>query len=298
MAIRIDMLRAFRVVAEKGALAEAAAAMGRTPSALSMTLSQLEAHLDGPLFEGDRKNRLTKLGKLVLEQAIRATDGFDASLQAIERLNASIAGTVRIAAVPSVSVSLLPNVIADFHLSHPDVRIEVSDLDTSAVQRRIRQDEADIGLITAKSSDTGDGVLVWRDDLGIACQKGGRIDQAINGGAGQSWALLQLEPLIGNPLCALLPEGGAFAADQGATLFARNTTTLIAFVRQGLGATVLPQAALSHVGEDIRFVATKDPKVTRDVRMICAAERSLAPAAQAFWERLAERAGSGVKALR
>ncbi|MBT6300032.1 MAG: LysR family transcriptional regulator, partial [Rhodobacteraceae bacterium] len=40
MAIKIDMLRCFQAVANHGSLAAAATVLGRTPSAISMTLKQ------------------------------------------------------------------------------------------------------------------------------------------------------------------------------------------------------------------------------------------------------------------
>ncbi|MEL6121714.1 MAG: LysR family transcriptional regulator, partial [Pseudomonadota bacterium] len=42
MAIKIEMLRCFRAVADSGSLADAAEILGRTPSAISMMLRQFE----------------------------------------------------------------------------------------------------------------------------------------------------------------------------------------------------------------------------------------------------------------
>ena len=120
MAIKLEMLRVFRTVAEHGTLNGAATALGRTPSALSMMLTQLEDHISAPLFETARKNRLTPLGQLVLEESSRATDAFSRSLDAIGRHAMSVAGTVRIATVPSATVTLLPDVIAAFRKLRPE----------------------------------------------------------------------------------------------------------------------------------------------------------------------------------
>ena len=68
MAIKLEMMRCFRAVAERGTLAEAAEALGRTPSAVSMTLSQFEREVGGALFEGAGKGRLTPLGRMVLDE--------------------------------------------------------------------------------------------------------------------------------------------------------------------------------------------------------------------------------------
>ncbi|MFC2968517.1 LysR family transcriptional regulator [Acidimangrovimonas pyrenivorans] len=288
MAIKLEMLRVFRVVADRGALAEAAAILGRTPSAVSMTLAQLEADIGAPLFETERKNRLTKLGELVLAEAVRATDVFDSSTETIRRLTASVAGTVRVAAVPSVAATLLPGAIVQFRQSHPEVRLEISDVDSASVRRRVRLDEADIGILTAAADDPGDGVAVAQDALGIVYREGGRIDRALaEGEARPGWSLLGLEPLIANPLCALVADRHVAERRDACTLQARNTTALLSFVREGLGATILPEGVASILGGGLGFVRPADPTVRRALRMICNPGRKLGPAAQDFWNALA-----------
>ncbi|WP_435258477.1 LysR family transcriptional regulator [Thioclava sp. FR2] len=283
MAIKLEMLRAFRVVAEKGALADAAATLGRTPSALSMMLSQFEAHLSGPLFEGERKNRLSKLGEAVLEEAIRVTDVYDTGLEAIRRLDSSIAGTVRVAAVPSVTTSLLPRVIAAFRKQRPEVRLEISDLDSAAVRRRVRTDEADIGILSVHGDEVEEGVTLWRDRLGIAFADQGPTDQLVRQKQKPSWLMLQAEPLIVNPLCDLVPLDAARSEMASSNLTAHNTTALLAFVREGLGVTILPERALGVSSERVQIVVPEDPFVYRTIRMIENRDRKMPPAVREFW---------------
>ena len=45
MTIKIEMLRYFAMVAQRGSLSDAADALGRTPSAVSMMLKQFEDHV-------------------------------------------------------------------------------------------------------------------------------------------------------------------------------------------------------------------------------------------------------------
>ena len=58
MSIGLSQLRVFEAVAKSGSLKDAAAQLGRTISAVSMTLKQLEAEVGAKLFEADRKKRL------------------------------------------------------------------------------------------------------------------------------------------------------------------------------------------------------------------------------------------------
>ncbi|WP_420857728.1 LysR family transcriptional regulator [Marivivens marinus] len=283
MSIKLEMLRAFRAVAEQGSLAGAAGRLGRTPSAISMTLSQLEAEVGAPLFETDRKNRLTKVGSLVLEEAVRTTDVFDASRMTIQRLSASIAGTVRIAAVPSAIATILPNAIAHFQKTRPNVRLEISDLDSASVRRRIRLDEADIGILTASDDAQDRGIEIETDPLGILFRVGGQIDRAVQSIGELSWNLLGNEPLISNPLCDLVDHPTVRQLRNACNLEARNTTALISFVREGLGATILPQSVRAILPEGLYLICPDDPVALRTLRMISNPDRRLAPAAQEFW---------------
>ena len=283
MTITLGMLRTFRAVADQGALAGAATRLGRTPSALSMTLAQFEAEIGAPLFETDRKNRLTPLGLMVLEECQRATDAFDRATDAIRRHAASGAGLVRIAAVPSATVTLLPEAVARFRKGHPEVRLEISDVDSASVLRRIKLDEADIGILSAGAGDRSGGAVILRDELGIVCSATGPIAARRQV---PSWDLLSLEPLIANPLCDLVDHDTVRALLREGQLEARNTTALLSFVRSGLGATILPASAIEDRAEGIAFLVPGDPPAFRELRKIRPESRRLSPAGEAFWETL------------
>ncbi len=284
MAITLGMLRVFRTVADQGSLAAAASVLGRTPSALSMTLAQFEEEIGAPLFETDRKNRLTPLGLMVLDESQRATDAFDRCTDAIRRHVQSGAGLVRIAAVPSATVTLLPEAVARFRRVHPDVRLEISDVDSAAVLRRIKREEADIGIVSAGAADPSGGAVILRDELGIACSEAGPI--ATHPQATRSWDLLRLEPLIANPLCRFVDNETVQALLRAGNLEARNTTALLSFVRSGLGATILPASALEDRSEGIAFIIPSDPPAFRELRKIRSETRRLSPIGQAFWDAL------------
>lgn len=283
MSIKLDMLRVFKVAAEEGSLARASAVLGRTPSAVSMMLAQLQDNVGAELFETDRKNRLTPLGALVLEEAGRAIDAFDRSAASIRRHAKSTAGLVRIAAVPSATIDLLPGVIARFSHQRPDVRLEISDVDTATVRRLVKLDEADIGILSAPSGDRQIGEMIRRDTLGIVCRADGPISRTLATSVVPSWDLLKLEPLIENPLCHLVFSPVLSSLLPLCNLEARNTTALLAFVRSGMGATVLPESAIGHSPEQLEFVAPRDPESWRELRKIHSTDRHLSPAAQAFW---------------
>lgn len=285
--MKLEMLRVFRTVAEAGTLAAAAKELNRTPSAISMTVAQLAEDIGAPLFETDRKNRLTPLGQLVLDESRRATDVFDKSAQAIRRHAISTAGILRVAAVPSATVSLLPDVIEIFRRTHPDVRIEISDVDTPAVRRRVQRDEADIGIVSARPGETSEGELILCDDLGIVCLEGGAVHRAhLSAGGSSGWSLLAREPLIANPLCRLVDDPLINTLMASSTLEARNTTAILSFVRRGFGASILPFEAVKSQPDGIEFFAPSSPISRRELRKIRQENDRQSVAADAFWSLL------------
>ena len=287
MSIKLEMLRTFSVVAQKGTLSGAARVLGRTPSAVSMVLTQLEDHVGAPLFETDRKSRLTPLGQLILEESQRATDVFDKSIDAIRRHAISSVGIVRIAAVPSATVALLPKVIDRYRTTHPDVRIEISDVDTAAVRRRVQRDEADIGILSARPGDPPEGEAILRDDLGIVCVEGGPVHRAHLAAEGRSdWNLLTHEPLIANPLCNLVDDPLVRTLLDGSRLEARNTTAILSFVRRGLGASILPFDAVRSQPAGVEFFVPSTRLSQRELRKIRQDKDRTGPLIMDFWSLL------------
>lgn len=86
MAIKIGMLRCFTMVATYDSLSEAADALGRIPSAVSMMLKQFEEHVGSALFETARKSRLTPIGELILNEARRVVAHFENAVSVFEGL--------------------------------------------------------------------------------------------------------------------------------------------------------------------------------------------------------------------
>ena len=185
---------------------------------------------------------------------------FDRSAEAIRHHARSTAGIVRIAAVPSATVSLLPFVIRKFRKLLPNVRIEIGDVDSAAVRRRVQRDEADIGILSVRPGHTSEGELILRDDLGIVCAEQGPIHQAhLSVGGRSNWSLITLEPLIANPLCSFVDDPIVVRLLSNSTLEARNTTAILSFVRNGLGVSILPFDAVKNQPDGVEFFVPSNP---------------------------------------
>jgi DNA-binding transcriptional LysR family regulator len=283
MAIKLEALRCLVTVARHGNLSGAADALGRTPSAVSMMLSQLEQHIGAPLFQSDRKSRLTPLGLMTLEEAERAVSIYEQSVAAIERHSRSTAGTVRIAAVPSVSMTLLPHAIAKYRKTRPHVGLELWDVDSAAVFRRLELGAADIGLASGTVPPSLDAIELTTDPLGIICHAQGPI--ALAPGP-TTWSSLALETFIDNGLCMLVEEPDVRDMLKASPLTALNTTTLLSFIRAGFGATILPERALPPERGPLRYIQPEGIVYQRRILLVQQRDARSSPATRAFKDLL------------
>ncbi|KZL02618.1 HTH-type transcriptional regulator CynR [Pseudovibrio sp. W74] len=281
MQIKIEMLRCFVAVARTGNLSDAAEVLGRTPSALSMMLKQLEENLGQSLFETDRKNRLSALGSFVLEQAERELYQFDGMVQDIVNFAKAKSGKVRLAAVPSVASTIMPEVIARFLSMRPDVHIELRDMDSASILRELEKDRIDLGIASTQGHATSFHTqTLFSDRFGILCHRSSGLLQK---GQGLNWEDLREERLIANNLSQSIQVPACQRLHAEAGLKVHNITSLIAMVRSQIGITILPDTTTQMLNTDeINFIPLPDTSIQREIQIIRKSETPPSPAAQAL----------------
>ncbi|PSL15100.1 LysR family transcriptional regulator [Shimia abyssi] len=279
MALKIEMLRGFVAVARNGNLSDAAEQLGRTPSAVSMMLKQLELHLGEPLFETDRKNKLTVLGQFVLEQAEQEIAHFDTTVRAIESYAGAEVGHVRIATVPSVAGTIMPRVFSRNINSYDGVRIELRDMDSKSILHELSQGRIDIGIATIGQNSSGlDSRLLLTDRFGVVCSS---AHELANHRDLVTWAELANARLIMNGLSEGIGSTESLALHAGAGLSAYNLTSIFGMVRANIGVTILPEMAVQAGGQaDLVFRPLADEVATRQIHLVRKADSALSPAAR------------------
>ncbi|MEX5553424.1 LysR substrate-binding domain-containing protein [Pseudomonas pergaminensis] len=127
MKARSDELQIFVSVIECGSISAAAEQVGQTPSAVSRTLSRLEAKLDTTLINRTtRRMDLTEEGKYFFEQAKVILAQMDELEERLSSRQKKPAGRLRInAAVPFMLHGIVPY-IAEFRGLYPDIQLELN----------------------------------------------------------------------------------------------------------------------------------------------------------------------------
>lgn len=130
MKARSDELQIFVCVIECGSISAAAEQVGQTPSAVSRTLSRLEAKLDTTLINRTtRRMDLTEEGKYFFEQAKGILDQMDELEERLSSRQKNPAGRLRInAASPFMLHAIVPH-IEEFRRLYPDIQLELNSND-------------------------------------------------------------------------------------------------------------------------------------------------------------------------
>ncbi|NDW53624.1 LysR family transcriptional regulator [Aliiroseovarius sp. PrR006] len=287
MALKIEMLRGFATVARRGNLSDAAQTLGRTPSAVSMMLKQLETHLGEPLFETDRKSKLTALGTFVLEQAERELQQFDNTVKAIEGFAKATHGHVRIATVPSVAGTIIPQVFSRHINDYGNVDIELRDMDSSSILHELSRDRIDIGIATMGQQSVGlNSQHLLSDTFGVICAPSHALAQDTGP---LTWDALTNERLIANSLSAGIRAEASIQLHEKALLSAHNLTSIMAMVQASIGITILPEMAVrASNSAGLIFRPLAEPHAKREIHLLRRADSTQSPAARLLERHIRE----------
>lgn len=279
MNIKLDLLRSFITVAECGNLQEASEKLSRTPSAISMSLKQLNEQLGADLFETDRKSSLTPIGRFVLEEGSRALTDFDESMKTIQRYTQGEMGAVRIATVPSVATRLLPAVVRQFREVAPNVRLELRDTDSEMVAAAVRNGSVDCGIASLSlAANDLTCELLLEEPFGLVCRPDHPLAQSKKP---LRWKSLEAASFISNGLCAQIRDSEFDRVNNSTTVKIHNIATLLSFIEQNMGVTLLPRLAVPEE-KDFVFLTLADKSAVRQLYFLQQRHHRLSPAALAF----------------
>ncbi|BBP74648.1 LysR family transcriptional regulator [Pseudomonas gingeri NCPPB 3146 = LMG 5327] len=130
MKARSDELQIFVSVIECGSISAAAEQVGQTPSAVSRSLSRLEAKLDTTLINRTtRRMDLTEEGKFFFERAKQILEQMDELEERLSLRQQTPAGRLRINAASPFMLHAVVPYIAEFRSLYPDIQLELNSND-------------------------------------------------------------------------------------------------------------------------------------------------------------------------
>mgnify|MGYP001194423289 CR=1 FL=1 len=262
-------LRAFRVfvaVAETGGIKPAAERLGRTPSAVSMTLKALEEELGAPLFQQERKTQLTTFGLLVLDEAREVIAHHASTCATLKSFARNQTGRCDVGSVTSVALAFLPRAVRRLRQRLPDFGVQIRQMESQGAPNAILEGTLDIAF-AARLNLPEDVVFepLFSDALDVVCAADdplARIEGPV------SWEAIGDRPFIYNDSFHSVhtPELNAIA--ERASMRVSSVFGLMAAIREGLGVSVLPRLCKVHGAEGLAFLPTDDRNAVRVVGML------------------------------
>jgi len=286
MNISVRQIRAFAAVAQLGTFTRAAEALHTTQPALSAQINDLEEMLGVRLFDrSTRSVTITQAGKELLPTVDKVLADLHLIVTHARDVAQKNVGRVVVAALPSVSSTLLPHAIARFRARFPGVTIVLRDALAERIVEMIRDDIADFGLTSAPGNDPQMAFTTLASDRMVAVFP--RSHPLVKR------PRLKLADLLDTPLILMNRESSVrHIVDQACAELGRIAApayeaefmaTAIGMVRAGLGATLLPSSALEiTAASDLVAHPLDDPTLTRQLGVLRKKQRAYSPAASSF----------------
>ncbi|EEL8597783.1 LysR family transcriptional regulator [Salmonella enterica] len=145
--IRLRHLHTFVAVAQQGTLGRAAETLNLSQPALSKTLNELEQLTGTRLFERGRLGaQLTVPGEQFLTHAVKVLDALNTAGQALNRKEDASADVVRIGALPTAALGILPAVIGRFHQQQKSTSLQIATMNNTMLLAGLKSGEIDLGI--------------------------------------------------------------------------------------------------------------------------------------------------------
>lgn len=143
-----DRLFVFAEVARERGFSRAARVLGKTQSAVSQAVIQLEHELGAPLFVRDgRTTRLTEAGSTLLEHADRIFSEMNAARERVAALRDLEAGALSIGTSDTLACHLLPPVFRAFRQWYPGIEIRLENRPSPESARAVAERRVDLGVV-------------------------------------------------------------------------------------------------------------------------------------------------------
>lgn len=284
---RIDPfdLRLFAAVAEGGTITAGAHGVHLSLAAASARLQALEAAVGTVLMQRAKTGiTLTDAGRTLLRHAGRLQREMEALHAGMAAHAHGVRSTVRLLCNTAAISEHLPPLLGPFLAAHPQIDVEMRELDSQDVLLAMRQERADLGVVADYVNTEGLTIQPFREDRLVAV-----LPRALARGRARPIAFAELlaQPFIGLPAEAGLSRFlQARALQQGRGLHHRvqvqGFDALLRLVADGVGVAVVPALTAERLAnENVRVRPLSDAWARRRL-LLCLGPAEPTPGAAAL----------------
>ncbi|MDP2073912.1 LysR family transcriptional regulator [Hydrogenophaga sp.] len=283
---------AFLALAQTQHFTRAAEQCHLSQSAFSQKIGRIEASAGVLLFERSTRHvTLTPEGEVFAEEVRRIQADMRQAFSGLQDLAHRRVGRVAVAALPSVAAEWMPQVIARYAKTNPQIKIELFDTLAGPALSMLREGRADMAITSGEDLREFECVVLRLEKFFFIC----RDDHPLAGKT--SVTLLQA---IGADMIHLarsssvrqhLQSQPAMLSAPPHSLEVEHLATLAALVAQGLGVSVVPELTLFHFRrERLKAIPIRDRQLRRPIVLARHKARALSIAAKAMFDEVVAQA--------
>jgi LysR family hydrogen peroxide-inducible transcriptional activator len=97
----------------------------------------------------------TEIGSTIIDQAKKVTSHSKGIFELVSQLKGDVSGVIKIGIIPTLAPYLLHRFIRVFLEKYPNVQLQVEDLITEEILKRLKNDEIDLGIIVTPLEEVG-----------------------------------------------------------------------------------------------------------------------------------------------
>jgi DNA-binding transcriptional LysR family regulator len=238
--MNLAQLEVLVAIVDSGSLTEAAEVVGLTQSAVSYSLSKLEAELGVILMERGRQGVvLTEIGKDVLQHARNILTQVEIIRQKTNREQGLSTGKVRFGVVPNLAAHLLTGILRSFQHKYPDIEVVLFEGNPHELLEWLETGVIDVGTVLIPDHYSY-SVLFASAEIKVLLPQAHPLTKNET----VPFELLANYPLIGPK--SQLRMFNTLLKSQNLTLLrlryeVSSHTTIYTMIREGMGISLMPE---------------------------------------------------------
>lgn len=298
--MEIRTVRTFLRVAELQSFSKAAEQLGYSQAAVTVQVRQLEQELGTQLFERIGKHiKLTEHGTQFIPYAMELLKVAQ-NAKTFIRNDGQPSGRLRIGTAESLSISVLPDILLEFHTLCPAVETSIRTGPISALFNMVRQNDVDVLFFLDKKTDFPEWVKVLErpEPIVFVCSSAHPF-------AGRTG--IPLEEILAQPL-ALTEKGVSYRYDLEQIVAARgmelhpyletgNTDIIVGMLLHGAGISFLPQYVIQNYLDQghLAILSVDSPSVQMCSQLVYHKNKWITPQMQIWMDLMRRRIVPGAR---
>lgn len=284
--IGIKDMRAFFAIVEEGNISHAAQRLGIAQPALSRQMKHLEENLHVKLFErGSRRIRLTDAGQVLYGRVESILGMVDGTVREITEIGSGTKGTIRIGTITTSGALILPDLIAEFRKTYPDVTFEIWEAEGARIIELLDSRIIEIAITRTQVDNLAYELLVLPNEPLVMVMNSQNV-------CGEEDNLIRLEELKNQSLIIPLRWKSNFVAACRKLNFEPKIICVsdsivqdLLMVKMNLGAAMIPMSSRRLLTDgDLVYKRIVEPEMTTHTVVAWRKNQTLSTSARNFIE--------------